>query len=91
MQNEGLYKTGVFTHILSNSSINNAIGGYSSLKTIKKGNTDFKPYLSEIANDILKINLEPGKYFLRYALIDFGLPLEEYGINIVKFVNSTEV
>ena len=58
---------------------------------VRKGNTDFKPYLSEIANDILKIDLESGRHFLRYALIDFGLPLEEYGIDIVNFVNSTEV
>ena len=61
------------------------------IQEVRKGNTDFKPYLSEIANDILKIDLESGKHFLRYALIDFGLPLEEYGIDIVNFVNSTEV
>lgn len=51
---------------------------------VRKGNTDFKPYLSEIANDILKINLESGKHFLRHALINFGLPLEEYGILSLK-------
>lgn len=61
------------------------------IQEVRMGNSDFKPYLSQIANEILKIDLESGKHFLKYALVDFGLPLEEYGIDIVNFVNSTEV
>lgn len=52
------------------------------------GNSTFKPYLEEIANAILDIDLESGRYFIKYALQDFGIPLEAYGERVVEFVNT---
>lgn len=61
---------------------------YECIQEVKLGNKSFEPYLSEIARDILSIDLESGKYFIKHALCDFGLPIEAYGEEVVEFVNS---
>lgn len=60
------------------------------IQEVKLGNITFKPYLREIAKSILDIDLESGKYFLKYSLIDFDLPLNEYGEEIKRFVRTYE-
>lgn len=61
---------------------------HECVQEVKLGNKLFKSYLSEVARDILNIDLESGRYFMKYALMDFGLPIEEYGQEVVDFVNS---
>ena len=60
------------------------------IQEVKIGNATFKPYLREIAKAILDIDLDSGKYFLKYSLLDFDLPLNEYGEEIKRFVRTYE-
>lgn len=60
------------------------------IQEVKLGNATFKPYLREIAKSILDIDLESGKYFIKYSLIDFDLPLNDYGEEIKRFVRTYE-
>lgn len=60
------------------------------IQEIKVGNISFKPYLREIAKAIMDIDLDSGKYFLKYCLLDFDLPLNEYGEEIKRFVRTYE-
>lgn len=58
---------------------------------VKLGNNTFKPYLEIIANDILNIDLDAGKHFIKYCLKDFELPIEMYGERVVEFINTYEI
>lgn len=60
------------------------------IKEVKLGNNSFKPYLETITKDILSINLDSGKYFIKYCLIDFDLPISEYGQEVRRFINVYE-
>lgn len=60
------------------------------IQEIKIGNITFKPYLEDIAKAILNIDLDSGKYFLKYSLIDFNLPLDFYGKEVSNFINNFE-
>ena len=55
------------------------------------GNNSFKPYLEVIANDILDIDLQSAKYFIKYSLQDFGLPIEMYGSRVAEFVKTYDI
>ena len=55
------------------------------------GNNSFKPYLETIANDILDIDLQSAKYFVKYSLQDFGLPIEDYGNRVATFVKEYDI
>ena len=55
------------------------------------GNNTFKPYLEIIANDILNIDLDAGKHFIKYCLADFELSIEMYGERVVEFINTYEI
>ena len=58
---------------------------------VKLGNNTFKPYLEIIANDILDIDLDAGKHFIKYCLEDFGLPIEDYGDRVATFVKEYDI
>lgn len=58
------------------------------IQEVKLGNSTFKPYLENIVDAILDIELESGKYFIKNCLEDFGLPISEYGERAVKLVNE---
>lgn len=58
------------------------------IQEIKLGNSTFKPYLESIANAILDIDLDSGRYFIKNCLQDFGLPLNEYGPRVVEFIKT---
>lgn len=60
------------------------------IQEVKLGNKTFKPYLSEVAKDILDIDLDSAKHFIKYSLQDFGLPIEYYGDDIVNFIKSNK-
>lgn len=60
------------------------------INEVKLGNSSFKPYLATICNSILDIDLNSGKYFVKYCLIDFELPLSEYGEEVNQFVKTFE-
>ena len=61
------------------------------IQEVKLGNNTFKPYLEIIANDILNIDLDAGKHFIKYCLADFELPIEMYGEKVVEFVSTYEI
>lgn len=44
-----------------------------------------------IANDILNIDLDSGKHFIKYCLEDFELPIEMYGERVVNFIDTYEI
>lgn len=62
-----------------------------AIEEVKLKNDYFKPYLEVIANDILDIDLDSGKYFIKHYLEGFGLPVEMYGERVVNFVNTYEI
>ena len=55
------------------------------------GNNTFKPYLEIIANDILNIDLDAGKHFIKYCLKDFELPIEMYGERVTEFIKTYDI
>ena len=55
---------------------------------VKLGNNTFLPYLEVIANDILDVELESGKYFIKNCLVDLGLPKEQYGARVIEFLSK---
>ena len=61
------------------------------IQEVKLGNSTFKPYLEEIANAILDIDLDSGRYFIKYSLQDFGLPVDMYGKRVIDFINTYEI
>ena len=61
------------------------------IQEVKLGNNTFKPYLEIIANDILNIDLDAGKHFIKYCLADFELPIEMYGERVVNFINTYNI
>lgn len=61
------------------------------IQEVKLGNLSFKPALQEILKDIMDIDLNSGKYFLKYALADLGLPLEFYDEELIKIINSYDL
>ena len=61
------------------------------IQEVKLGNNTFKPYLEIIANDILNIDLDAGKHFIKYCLADFELPIEMYGEKVVEFISTYEI
>ena len=60
------------------------------IQEVRFGNPDFKTALSEIAESILDINIGCGHYFIKYCLIDFGLPINCYGEKIEHFYKTYE-
>lgn len=58
------------------------------IQEVKLGNVTFKPYLEDITNDILDIDLESGRYFIKNCLEDFGLPITMYGERAVKLYSE---
>lgn len=60
------------------------------IQEVKLGNSTFKPYLEIIANSILDIDIECAKYFIKYELLDFGLPAIAYGKTVEKFIKKYE-
>lgn len=58
---------------------------------VKLGNNTFKPYLEIIANDILNIDLDAGKHFIKYCLADFELPIEMYGERVTEFIKTYDI
>ena len=61
------------------------------IQEVKLGNNTFKPYLEIIANDILNIDLDSGRHFIKYCLEDFELPIEMYGERVVNFINTYDI
>lgn len=61
------------------------------IQEVKLGNNTFKPYLEIIANDILNIDLDAGKHFIKYCLEDFELPIEMYGEKVATFVRECNI
>lgn len=59
------------------------------IQEVRLGNNTFKPYLEDIANAILDIDLESGHYFLKNSLVDFGLPLDFYGSRVKAFIENS--
>ena len=55
---------------------------------VKLGNKTFIPKLQEIANCILDIDLDSGRYFLKYSLQEFELPMDMYGERVLNFINN---
>lgn len=57
---------------------------------VKKGNSNFLPYLQSETESILNLNVECGLYFIKYSLVDFGISLENYGQKVKNFIETYE-
>lgn len=62
-----------------------------AIQEVKLGNNTFRPYLEIITNDILDIDLQSARYFIKHSLQDFGLPIEMYGERVVKFIEEYDI
>ena len=63
---------------------------FESADEVKLGNKNFERILISVAENLTKVPLESVKYFLKYSLIDLGLPLDYYGINVIRFIEELE-
>lgn len=63
-----------------------------SVEEIKLGNDEqFGLILQEISHALIKIELESVRYFLKYALQDFGLDISKhYGVRLAGFIRGLE-
>lgn len=63
-----------------------------AIQEVVYGNKKFEPYVITIAEDILDIDVECGKYFMKYLLKDFGgIPIEMYGEKVYQFIKTAEI
>ena len=60
------------------------------IQEVRLGNRTFEPYLMDISNEILDIDLESARYFMKNCLLDFGLPMDSYGERVTKFLKTGE-
>ncbi len=49
-----------------------------SIEEIKLGNEEFKPILKEVMGMLIRIDLDSVRYFIKYAMLDFGLDYRSY-------------
>ena len=63
---------------------------FECAEEVKLGNKNFERVLISVAESLTKIPLESAKYFLKYSLRDLGLPLDYYGINVIRFIEELE-
>lgn len=62
-----------------------------AVEEIKLGNSEFEPILVEVSELLMEIDLDSVRYFLRYALLDFGLDIKQYyGENVFEYVSKLE-
>lgn len=57
---------------------------------VKRGNSNFLPYLSKEAEAIINLNVECGLYFIKYSLVDFGISIDKYGDTVKRFIETYE-
>lgn len=49
-----------------------------SIEEIKLGNNIFKNVLIESSNSLIKVNIDSVRYFIKYAILDFDMDIEEF-------------
>jgi len=58
-----------------------------AIEEVKLGNTVFEPILKEVMSMLITIDLESVRYFIKYAMRDFGLDYEIfYGKEVADYV-----
>lgn len=60
-----------------------------AIEEVKLGNKDFEKILKEVTLLLIEIDLDSVRYFLRYAMLDFGLDYEKYyGEAVAAYVDT---
>ena len=60
-----------------------------AIEEVKLGNEVFEKILKEVMALLLKVELDSVKYFIRYAMLDFGLDYETYyGKEVATYAKS---
>lgn len=62
-----------------------------AVEEVKLGNESFEPILIEVTELLTEIEIDSARYFIKYALHDFGLDIERYyGQKVERYVASLE-
>lgn len=64
---------------------------FECIEEIQLGNSRFRVKLQEVATTLISIDLDSLKYFLKYSLQDLGLPITEYGQNVVAYIDNLDL
>lgn len=62
-----------------------------SIREVKKGNTNFLPFLQSESEAILDLGVGCGLYFIKYSLADFGISLDKFGLRVMKFIELYDI